>query len=358
MKYGKKRLFLLLTLLSIAAFLFFSSKVFAQTPPAASSYDVTVSPVYFDLSADPGTTLTSKIRIRNNTSSPIPVKLGVERLTGDLNGNYNLTQDKDDSTLSWITFDSNSVVTQPLEWTEIPFSINIPQDAAYGYYWTITFAQDNTSPLAKNGVTLSGAAAVPILLDVRKAGAKSEGKIAEFATDSPFYEYLPTKFNLKVQNTGNVHIQPKGSIFIKDWLGRQVAVLNINSEQRNILPNSARKFENSWDDGFITIEPKIVDGQQKVDKNGKPETSLKIRWDKILDLKVGRYTASELVIISTATKDLTYQQEVSFWVFPWKLIGGILLFIVFAAIGFYSTLKNLTKKVFALLGTKTKNKEV
>ncbi len=147
MNYGKKRLFLPVALLALGLIFFISSRVFAQTP--ANTYDVTVSPVFFDLTADPGTTLSSKIRIRNNTSSPIPIKLGVEKLTGDINGNLSLQKNANDTTLSWIKFSQDTFVANPLEWTEVPFTIDIPKDAAYGYYWTITFTQDNSSPLAK-----------------------------------------------------------------------------------------------------------------------------------------------------------------------------------------------------------------
>ena len=326
MKYGRKKLFLLLSLLSLIFFSFATVKVFAQTSP---NYDVTVSPIFFDLSGDPGTSITSKVRIRNNTNSPIPLKLGLEKISGDLNGNVVLKQDQNDYTLSWIKFDTDSVVVKPLEWTEVPFTINIPKDAAYGYYWTVTLAQDKTSPLAKSGVSLTGAAGVPILLNVRKAGATMKGSIMSFTSDAGWYEYPPVTFNTKFENTGNTHIRPKGNIFIKDWLGQQIAVLNVNETQGAVLPNSARIFQSSWDDGFITVETKMQDDQPVVDKNGKPQKILKIRWDKILDLRIGRYTASELLVVSTPTKDVTYQTEMSFWIFPWKIVGVIFIFILF-----------------------------
>src|ERR1035437_7295270 len=205
MKYGRKKLFLLLFLASLTVLTLAAVKVFAQTPP--STYDVTVSPIFFDLSADPGTTITSKVRIRNNTNSPIPIKLGLQKLTGDINGNLTLKQDKNDYTLSWIKFDSDSIVTKPLEWTEVPFTINIPASAAYGYYWTITLAQDKTNPLTKSGVNLTSAAGVPILLNVRKEGAKAEAKILNFSANNFVSEYLPVDFTVKVENFGNVHVK-------------------------------------------------------------------------------------------------------------------------------------------------------
>ena len=342
---------LILLLATSGLWFLFLKPIFAQT---TGGYDVTVSPIYLDLTANPGDTLTTKIRLRNNTTSPIPIKVGVEKLSGDLNGNVILKQDENDPTLSWIQFDNNTFVAKPLEWTDVPFTVNIPKEAAYGYYWTITFAQDESSPLAKSGVNLTGAAGVPLLLNVVKEGAKSEGKLASFTSDKGFYEYPPVAFTTKFENLGNIHIQPKGNIFIKDWLGRQVAVLDVNQTMGNILPNSARIFQNPWDDSFITVEPKMLDGQPVMDKNGKPQTALSFHWDKVLSLKIGRYTATELIVLSTPNKDVTFQKEISFWVLPWKLIGAIILIIVFAAVGFYSTLRTVWGKTLKILGLRKK----
>jgi len=354
MKYGKKRLFLPLTVLALLILFPLSIKLFAQS---TNNYDVTISPIFFDLSADPNTNITSKIKIRNNTTSPIPLKLGVQKLSGDTNGNLNLKQDQNDYTLSWIKFSQDSIVAKPLEWTEIPFTVEVPKDAAYGYYWTITFTQDKTSPLARTGVNLTGSAGVPILLNVRKAGAITQGKLASFNSDSSFYEYLPVKFITKFLNTGNVHIRPVGNIFIKDFLGREIEVLHVNNEQGTVLPNSARIFESKWNNGFVTVEPKMVDGEPKVDKNGRAETKLNFKFDKILDFRIGRYTATNLMIVTGANKDFTFQSETSFWVFPWKIIIGIIIFIAFAGIGFYNTIKNFILKILRIFGIKKKKEE-
>jgi hypothetical protein len=351
--YGKKKLLLLILLLSFVSFGFVLTKTHAQ----AQSYDVTVSPVFFDLNSNPGEKLTNKIKIRNNTTSSIPIMLSVSKLSGDLNGNLTLSKDKNDYTLSWIKFDNNSIVLKPLEWTEIPFEIDIPKDAAYGYYWTIAFTQDNANPLSKSGVSLTGAAAVPILLDVKKPGAKMQGKVTKFSPDNGLYEYPPIKLALTFENTGNVHVRPHGNIFIKDIFGRQVGLLELNSGQGTVLPNSTRTFEASWDDGFITREIKTIGGQPKLDRSGKPETELKIKWEKILDLRIGTYTATGIIVISTDTKDIPFEVHANFFVFPWKVIIIAILFIIFAGIGFYSSLRGLAKKLLSLFGIGKKESE-
>jgi len=322
MKYGIKKLFLLLFLTGLTVFSPAVVKAFAQT---STNYDVTVSPIYFDLSANPGTSITSKIRIRNNTDSPIPLKLGVEKISGDLNGNITLKQDKNDSTLSWIKFDNDSVVVQPLEWAEVPFMVNVPDSAAYGYYWAITLAQDKSNPLAKSGVSLTGAAGVPILLNVRKAGAKAEAKILNFSVDNFVSEYLPVNFTVKVENIGNIQVQPHGNIFITGSGNKNLTALDVNSTLGNILPNSARIFNASWDDGFLVREPVMQDGQVKVDKNGKQLEQITINWNKLTSFRFGKYTANLILVYDNGTRDIPLEATISFWVIPYKTIIGIVV---------------------------------
>ena len=343
MNYGYKKLFLPLILL-VLGFIIFSFSVLAQTP---QNYDVTVSPVFFDLSANPGQTITEKIRIRNNTSSPLPLKISVKRLAGDEVGDLTLNEENSDQSLDWINFSNKSFIAPSLEWSDVSFTIQVPNTAAYGYYFAVTFEHDIASTVTQ-GASLTGASAVPILLNVRKEGAKIAGKLAEFKTDSSFYEYPPVKFIINFQNSGNVHVRPFGNIFITDWLGRQVGVLNVNDTQGAILPNTRKIFENAWNDSFITRELKIEDGQVVLDKDGKPKTTLKIRFDKILDLRIGRYSASALLVLNTGNRDIPFQAETSFFVFPWMLVIGIILFVIFAGVGFFNTIRNFVRRIFRI----------
>lgn len=326
MKHERKKLLLLTIIIAGFVSSIFAIKSFAQTP---LNYDVTVSPVFFDLSSNPGGEISEKIRIRNNTSSPIPIKLEVKKLTGDVNGDLTLRNTSDDNSLSWISFANGStLVAKPLEWTDVPFTINIPKSAAYGYYFAISFTADSNSPFAKTGARITGAAAVPILLNVRKEGAKAEAKIVDFSTNLPVYEYLPVDFNVTLENTGNIHVLPHGNIFLSDGSNKDLAALSVNPNAGNIIPNTKRTFNVSWSDGFIVKEPVIEGGQVKLDKNGNPVESIQINWDKLTSFRIGKYTANLILVFDNGTKDVSLQSTISFWVFPWKALLVILLITI------------------------------
>ena len=327
MKYGKKRLALLIFILSLGGLFIVLKTSFAQSPTPAN-YDVTVSPVFLDLSENPGDTINTKIRIRNNTTSPLPIKLEVKKMTGDANGDLTLKDTSSDNSLTWFKFESNTFVAKPLEWTDIPFTITIPKDAAYGYYFAISFTQDTGSSLKTTGTAITGAAAIPVLLDVRKAGAKAEAKIVDFSTSNYVSEYLPVDFKVVLQNSGNVHILPHGNIFISSGTNKNIAAIDFNPGSGNIIPSTKRIFDVSWSDGFLVYVPVMENGQPKLDKNGKQVKTLQINWNKLTSFRVGKYTADLIVVYDDGTKDVSLEKSINFWVIPYKALAVIAIVII------------------------------
>lgn len=319
------------------------SPVLAQTPPE-SNFDVTVSPTFIELSAKPGATVTQQVKLRNNTDREIKVIPEVKIMGGDEQGGLTIKETKEEH-LSWILLDSEEISLKPREWSTVNFSINIPEDAAYGYYWALSFTSGDTKVTTQTGTTLAASLAVPVLLSVQKDGAKTEGKFLEFKSDSSFYEFPPITFTTQFQNSGNVHIRPQGNVFIKDFLGRTVGTLTINESQGSILPTLNRSFETSWNDGFITYETKMKDGIEVIGSDGKPEREMKIHYQKLLDLRIGKYTATALMLVSGAERDYTYEKTISFFVFPWKVVLVLIAIVIFVGIGLFTTSRSIIRKI-------------
>ncbi len=324
--------------------------LFAQSSDK-NNFDVTVSPTFLELTAKPGKTLNQSLKLRNNTDKIITITPEIKIMGGDERGELTIKEKKEDY-LDWMKLSNDLVNLKPREWTTVNFTIDIPENAAFGYYWALTFSAVDEKVNTKTGATLTASLAVPILLSVEKDGAKTEGKFAEFKTDSFYYEYPPVRFTTVFQNLGNVHIRPQGNIFIKDFLGKTVSTLNINEAQGGILPNLNRTFESVWNDGFITYEPKIRDGVEVVGSDGKPETEMKIHYQKLLDLRIGKYTATALVLVSGADRDYTYEKSVSFFVFPWKVILALIVIVIFVGIGLFTTGKSIIRKTKRIFGKK------
>lgn len=322
-------------------------QLFAQQ--TSQSFDATVSPVFFDLTGQANTAINQTIRLRNNTASDLILKAEVKKMGADDLGDLTI-KDQDDGTISWIEINNPKITIKPKEWINVQFLIKIPKEAAFGYYWAISFTQDSGQTLKTSGAKLNAAIVVPVLLTVPKIGAKMQGKILNFSTDSFYYEYPPVTFKTIFSNTGNIHIRPIGNIFIKDWLGKTIGQVNVNGNQGAVLPDMKRKFESEWNDSFITYVNKMQDGEVVIDKSGKPKKELKIRFDKILDLRIGKYTATTLLVVNGENRDIAYEASTSFFIFPWKIVIGSIVFVIFALLGFASTAKTIIKRVKGWFG--------
>jgi len=314
-----------------------------------SNFDVTISPTFVESSSKPGTIVNQTVRLRNNTNTQIQVVPEVKIMGGDEAGELTIKETKE-AHLTWLTVKTDPITLRPNEWSTVPFSITIPDSASYGYYWALSFTSNNTSKDQITGTTLNASIVVPVLLTVNKPGAITEGKLLDFKTDSSTYEYPPVEFVTQFQNTGNVHIRPQGNIFIKDFFGRSVATLNVNESQGSILPTLKRSFTTVWNDGFVTYEPKMKDGEQVIGNNGKPEREMKIHFQKLLDLRIGKYTATALLLVSGQDKDYTYEKSISFFVFPWKIVLVLIGIIIFVGIGLFTTSRSVARKVSGIFG--------
>lgn len=312
----------------LSVLLLLPNHAFAQT----TSLDVTVSPTSFDLTAKPGDTITNKFRVHNNTPASLQLTVEVTKLGPNKAGEL-VIQDAtpEDQYISWLKVDK-SITALPNEWTTVPFSITIPQDAAFGYYYTISIKKD-AGTSGGNAASVTGAAAIPVLLNVKKDGAVFKAQVTDFRANSFVNEYLPVTFTTTVENQGNIHIRPHGNIFIRSFGQKDLDILDVNQGMGAILPQAKRSYVASWDSGFLVRKPVLKDnGDPEVDSKGNPISKLTINWNKLTDFRFGRYTATLILVYDNGVRDETLQASTNFWVIPYTalavIIGGLIIVIL------------------------------
>jgi len=304
--------------------------VHAQQATSAPAVNVTLSPIFFDLSASPSGTISDKIRIKNNASAPLPLKINIKKIVTDQNGSLTIQDPKpDDDSVSWIKFATPNFVATPGQYVDLPFTISIPANASFAYYYAVTFQQDTGNNAGGNTATLQGQPAVPILLTVKRPGAIMNGEVESFKTKSFINEFLPVEFETAFKNVGNVHIKPHGNIFIQSTGQKDLAILDVNGTLGNVLPGATRTFLSDWSDGFIVNEP-VLDGsgQPTTDKNGQPITHLTIHWDKLTHFRIGPYSAHLVLVFDNGQRDQVLEASTTFWVLPYKVIIVFLVVII------------------------------
>lgn len=294
-----------------------NGSLFAATS-SSSGQGLEISPPLIEFSADPGQTISTKIKLRNVTQNNLITKGSVDDFVASdkEDGQPKLLLDANNtspySIRAWVKTISDLKIL-PKEQKVEEVTINIPSDASPGgHYGVIRFAAVPEG-LDSTGVALSASIGTLVLINV-SGDVKESAKIVDFYVTNnnkkgTFFEYGPVSFVERINNTGNVHFKPSGEVIVRNTFGKQVASLKINDPPGNILPNSIRKF-----------------GQNLKTKN-----------------MFGRYKATLTVLYGSTNK--TMQQTISFWVIPYKLIAAILLGIIILFILLRFILKGYKKHV-------------
>lgn len=338
--------FVLCACIIASMFLRMPAMVFAQQSNETLPLRLITSPLPITLVSTPGSTVSAEMKLKNEGSQTEHLVVDVMKFSAyEEEGKPKLLEKtRADDYLSWVTFSPSTFDLAPNEWKTITATFHVPDTAAFGYYYAITFSRQTATPVVqKLHTSIVGATAVLALLEVKSPGAKKEAQVVEFLTDRRVYEFLPVTFRVKVRNAGNVHLAPHGNIFLDHGRAKDIALLEVNGDHGNILPQTNRTFTVSWEDGFPQYVPKVVNNAVYLDAKGRPQFTLKWDTTKMNRLRFGKYTAHLLLVYDDGQKDVPIEGKVSFWVIPWRLIAVAVSLVVFMTIGMFSTIRKTLK---------------
>lgn len=322
-----------------------ASSVIAPTSVPPAGINLSLSPTYITVLTLPGEEVSSEFRLRNNNTFAEHLQITLAKFTSSENGRPVIADLEDgDDYASWLSVSDEDFIMQPSQNKTISFTITPPDDAALGYYYALVVSRI-TDDAVKKEASIEGSIALPVLLDVKSPNAKRELQLVDFSTDKLFYEHLPAVFNLSFKNSGNIHVVPVGDIFIDSMWNKDVAVIPVNEGRGNVLPGGERVLTNSWNDGFITRKIKTVDGVPIKTSKGENEYETVYDFASANKFRFGRYTAHALVVYDNGERDIPMEATVSFWIIPWKIVGGVGLVVLLAVIGIIIVIKGLFKKI-------------
>ena len=272
--------------------------VFAQD----TGQGLSISPLTFELTANPGDVLTNKLKVYNPSSSAIIVKMEAEDFKAVGETGKVVVAPEENITYSlkrWVRIEPVEFTLEPKEQKFVDFIIEVPGNAEPGGKYGSVLA--TTGGVMGEGLTGTAIAQkVGALLLLTISGPVQESLTVKEFSVPHFLEYGPVLFLIRFENTGTVHVRPRGFVTITDWRGKKVA--DVEFPQMNVIPNAVRKVEAKWD----------------------------CKW------LFGRYTAT--LVGSYGTANLPFEPPVlTFWVFPWKIALGIFSIILLALIFFFLT---------------------
>lgn len=296
--------FLLSTLLVLFTFNFLlSTSCSAQTVTTGLS----AIPPRLEVEVAANKTNTQLIKVRNESSEIKTIKVSVrDFIVTDNKGTPNFIDNIDEAASnrwaasSWIQLSQTSLTLKPGETKSLNLTVMPPENALPGGHYTAVVYSPETGSIGNN----TGASVqtnVGTLVYVTIPGDINQKATVQSFSAPKFSEFGPIDFKATIKNSSDIHIQPVGSITIKNWLGGKTAQLNL--EQTNIFPYTTRNFQNTLDKKWL----------------------------------FGRYQANLNAVYGTAGSLVT--ATIFFWVIPWRLI-----ILITGAIAIVATIIVITKK--------------
>ena len=291
---------------------------------------LTVAPSRQELTLDPGETKTIPIKFLNSGQELVsgPVRV-VDFIVEDNEGSpifldetFKITGEtqipRRFSAASWVSLPYKTISIAAKNKVAIDVKISAPEDARPGgRYLAVYFEPGGFLPQSVNQPREAGSpvfSRIVGLVYIRVSGPITEqANLVRFSAPR-FSEYGPVPITTEIQNQGDYHIRPQGTITLFNSFGQQVA--QDTFDQTNIFPDTSRLFENQL-------------GQ---------------KW------MFGRYKAK--LAASFGEEGKTLSGTIFFWVLPWKAILIILLAITIIILflsTFYRRLKGRQEDLEARL---------
>lgn len=253
-------------LLPVAVFL--SGLVFSFALTAyAQPIGLTITPLKYDIAANPGETVEKTITVINPNEAPLTVIAEFQ--------DFRVIEEKGENTIQWLPPDIENPYKM-VDWiiinrapirlgpkgeATVPFKIKIPRNAGVGGHYAALFFKAELESAA------GGIGAVPrvgalILLNVQGNISKT-GDFLDF--QAPFLVNKgPVKFTVKFKNTGTAHYKIAADIDIKNIFGRKIT---ITSQEKFVYPGTERTIEAEWNKkrpiGIFLARATITDGEGK-----------------------------------------------------------------------------------------------
>ncbi len=311
----------------------------ATAAPTDFYLQVTPSPLVTTLK--PGQPTELELKIRNAGTSTENLKIEPRSFTfNNSTGEVHLDDTSPPDIAQWVNFSAQTFSIKPGDWFTQKVRIALPKDAGFSYSFALLISRQSNPRPTEGGRLIKGSLAVFTLVNVDRPGATRQLQVAHFTTPKKFYEYLPTGLDVSFKNTGNSIVQPYGNIYLQRSGSKTdsdpITTLSVNEKRSYILPGSVRTVHANWDDGFPAYKT-------TTDSSGKVTTKLVWDWSKVADLRIGKYTAKLVAVYNDGKRDVPIEQEVSFWVIPWKILIGITLVVLLVLFSIASLIWRIVK---------------
>lgn len=285
--------------------LLFCAVLLAPVFNASASTGLEIRPIKVSYTLKPEESVTDIITLTNASDQKINVEAKVEDFTPAAGSQYlnfigrapGVTSVRD-----WITLDAPENFTLDKNGSrEVKYTIRAPENAEPGSHFGVVFFK--ATEIKASGQLKVGTRVGVLVFVTIPGNHLAKGNILGFSAPM-FLQGGPVEFKIKFENTGTVHFEPKGTITIKNMLGKKVGEVPVAGQV--VLPTGVKEWTAEW---------------------------------KTAGILLGRYSA-ELKLFDGEGNELT-ANTISFYAFPvWYLLSFIAMVIVI-----FFSIKFLRRKV-------------
>lgn len=276
-----------------------------------SASALTVSPVVIEYDVEPGQTIVGTVKLLNEgEGSETYYPNAQDFIAGEGDGVPQFVgMSETRSLVDWVSFDKSAITLAGGSGDLVVYRISVPENAQPGgYFGGLLFSTQR--PNVTEGVGAVAQSGPLVLL--RVAGDVVErGAVTSFSAEQPSSTSLPVDFNVTFANSGTVHVKPQGVIRVTNMFGGTAAVIPVNEDGGNVLPDSDRSFMSTW---------------QKAEL---PENASELvkEWR---NYGFGPYTAT--LIMNYGETNQVVSATTNFWVMPWMLLVLFIILLVILAL--------------------------
>lgn len=310
-----------------------AAAVFAVAMSSQSVRALTIVPPTLDYTVKPGDVKEGTVKIYNESvTDPVTVFSTVSNFTakGETGEpDFDLAE-VPTGAAAWVETAQGAITVQPNERIEVPFKITVPNNAEPGGHYVSLFYGTDPSLKPEDGGQVTVRSLLGALIIMRVEGLiRENASIATFTTkEGTSLAHLPATFDIRVQNSGNVHVRPQGTILIKNLMGGETETLSINDANGAVLPNSVRLFEATWKKGSTDSVPSGFFDQ------------VKEQW---ANFAFGPYTATATMTYGQSKQTMVASTKVT--LIPWQLLTVELLVLIVVILILVFGLKAYNKSI-------------
>ncbi len=269
----------------------------------STSGSIIVGPGKTEMLLSPGDTYTFESTVANVSGMTKIIDFKTEDMSASTKSDEALTflgnAKGPYSIMDYVKPEQSQITLATGQRVRMPVTITIPKNAEPGGLYgglmvsatNVPTAAQIQAGVASGQVNLITRVASLLFITV-KGDIVQNGALKDFKTNSNFYEQGPINFEITSTNTGNTHLDPYGSIEIKDTFGRNIDTREV--DPWFVMPKSERTREMAWNSSFL----------------------------------FGKYTA--ILTMNRGYNNIVDTKSINFWIIPWKLvtIGLILLVLI------------------------------